>query len=520
MRSLRLVSVLFSFLLLLVLLAPLGAGEWSSFKRDLSRSALSPADTGPEAPSVVWSYETGDYVYSSPVLYQDRVYVGSGDSSFYCLEADTGDFVWSFPTGDSIQGSATVVDGRVYIGSYDSFLYCLDAETGAEVWSFEAQGDIFSSPAVDSGLVIFGSADGNVYALNQGDGSEEWRFFTSASVWASPAIEDGRVYIGSGTSFYCIDQAAGSLVWASPLGETIIATAAVQNQEVYVATLGNNFGGAVYLLDGRNGQPLWFYREPDGGGFFSSPAISERMVVIGSDTGKVTKLERDSGAFHWEYETGGTISSSPAIVGDKVYVGSGDGGIYCLDLKSGGNLWTVTTGDVVYSSPAVQDGKLWIGSWDNKLYCIGQAEEEPPLYIKLTEPSELNMSVTGKEFTIEFMAVGTLNDTISLYYAPERNDSQRVLLAEGTMLEVKGIYNWDTSKLEPGSYWVCAEITNGELTIKDWSEGSIFIPEGSTGGDDDDNEGFLPGFGVMELLVLGCLIAALWQDRQPCPPGN
>jgi len=41
--------------------------------------------------ALVWSYETGGDVYSSPVVNGGHVYVGSDDHKVYCLEAAPGD---------------------------------------------------------------------------------------------------------------------------------------------------------------------------------------------------------------------------------------------------------------------------------------------------------------------------------------------------------------------------------------------------------------------------------------------
>jgi len=500
---------------LLVLLGPALAsqvdGEWTTFKRDLGRTAFLPGEEGLDSPSVIWSYETGDYVYSSPILHDGRLYVGSGDNSFYCLDGETGELYWSFPTGDVIQGTATIQEDQLYVPSYDGNLYCLDPGTGGEIWSFPTAGTIFSSPAVDSGLVVFGASDLQLYCINAADGSQEWSFLTTDSVWASPAIEDGRIYVGSGSLFYCLELDTGSLVWSTVLGEDIIASAAVQYQEVYVATTGNNLPGFVYHLDARTGQVLWSFQEPDGGGFFSSPAISERRVVIGSDSRKVYGLERDSGAFLWDTGTGGVISSSPAIAGEKVYVGSGDGAIYCLGLETGLEEWSVMTGDVVYSSPCVQDGRLWVGSWDTRVYCIGQGTDQPAITVELVEPSQENMSA-DEGFTIRFESSSSdVNDTLALYYSSELNESDTQLITQAPASELNDTYLWDTSDVVEGSYWIMVELNSGDITVKNWSEGTVLVSHPDEK-DDDSDDSFLPGFGLMELVILIGIVLLLRRE--------
>ncbi len=56
----------------------------------------------PTAGDLVWRYETGDGVYSSPAVAGGVVYVGSGDRYLYALDAATGDLVWRYQTGDGV----------------------------------------------------------------------------------------------------------------------------------------------------------------------------------------------------------------------------------------------------------------------------------------------------------------------------------------------------------------------------------------------------------------------------------
>jgi len=83
----------------------------------------------------LWSYTTGDYVYSSPAVTNDVVYIGSGDSSVYALKASTGTLLWSYSTSGEIDSSPAVANGVVYVDSYDGTLYALAGRSGALLWS-------------------------------------------------------------------------------------------------------------------------------------------------------------------------------------------------------------------------------------------------------------------------------------------------------------------------------------------------------------------------------------------------
>ena len=58
------------------------------------------------------------------------IYVGSTDGSTYALDAVAGDLLWRYETGSYVYSSPAVVNGVVYVGSADNHVYALDASTG------------------------------------------------------------------------------------------------------------------------------------------------------------------------------------------------------------------------------------------------------------------------------------------------------------------------------------------------------------------------------------------------------
>ena len=78
---------------------------------------------------------------------------------------------------------------------------------------------------------------------------------------------------------------------------------------------------------------------------------------------KVYALNAVSGAEVWNYTTGGQVYSSPAVANGVVYVGSDDKKVVCVSCreryKNSGNY---TTGTDILSSPAVANGVVYFGS--------------------------------------------------------------------------------------------------------------------------------------------------------------
>ena len=79
------------------------------------------------------------------------------------------------------------------------------------------------------------------------------------------------------------------------------------------------------------------------------------------------------------YPTGSKVYSSPAVVDGVVYVGSYDGYVYALDAATGEMIWRFHTGYNVYSSPAVVDGVVYVGSEDDHVYALGRRHRRDDL---------------------------------------------------------------------------------------------------------------------------------------------
>jgi outer membrane protein assembly factor BamB len=117
-----------------------------------------------------WSFSTGCSgsfcgVDGSPAVANGVVYVGSIDDNIYALKAATGAKLWSYATGNYVFSSPAVANGVVYVGSEDGNVYGLKAATGAKLWSYHTGHFVASSPAVVNGMAYVGSQDNNVYAF-------------------------------------------------------------------------------------------------------------------------------------------------------------------------------------------------------------------------------------------------------------------------------------------------------------------------------------------------------------------
>ena len=154
-------------------------------------------------------------------------------------------------------------------------------------------------------------------------------------------------------------------LWIYNIGHHVYSSPAVADGVVFIGSYDKN----VYALNGSTGALIWNYTT--GAAVLSSPAVVDGVVFVGSHDNNVYALNESTGAKIWSYKTGGIVTSSPAVVDGVVFVGSHDNNVYALNGSTGAKIWSYTTGGTVYSSPAVADGVVFVGSHDNKVYAFG-----------------------------------------------------------------------------------------------------------------------------------------------------
>ena len=137
---------------------------------------------------------------------------------------------------------------------------------------------------------------------------------------------------------------------------------------IYLGTMSNQ----VQAVDWKKGEVLWTYEaEKRAQPFYASPALTDRLVVVGGRDKRVRALDRDTGTEVWSYLTGGKVDSSPVVAGGRVYVGSEDGHLYVLDAARGTQVQKIDLGDSIVASPAISGGRLVIGTQKGVVYCLG-----------------------------------------------------------------------------------------------------------------------------------------------------
>jgi outer membrane protein assembly factor BamB len=166
---------------------------------------------------VLWSFDSGGLITSSPVYKNGKVFFGSWDNKAYCLDEKDGSEIWSFKTNWGIASSAEITENQVFVGGLDGNLYALDKKTGELDWFYKSKAAIHSKPVSYGDYVFFGSDDGRVYALDKKTGGNIWNFapgytidggvnnYITSPILSELVLDDGVLYLAINNDVYALN---------------------------------------------------------------------------------------------------------------------------------------------------------------------------------------------------------------------------------------------------------------------------------------------------------------------------
>ena len=145
-----------------------------------------------------WNTSINDYVvWTSPVVYNNTILLGSRDKSINAFETSTGEKLWTYETNAFVDSTPVVSDDIVYFGSYDRRIYALDIRSGNQIWVSETLGPIYASPILWDELIFIGTWDKKFYTLDKGTGTILNSYKTGDYITANAAVANGYAYVGS-----------------------------------------------------------------------------------------------------------------------------------------------------------------------------------------------------------------------------------------------------------------------------------------------------------------------------------
>lgn len=177
-------------------------------------------DTNPK--DSVWP-KTRNELISTPVIYQDHVYIangqdpehGEGVGHMYCIDATKrGDItqtglVWHYDKIRRSISTPAIKDGIVYEADFSGFLHALDAKTGQVYWTHDLFAAVWASPMLVDGKIYIGDEDGDVVILQEGKTKKVLDTINmGSSVYSSVVPAHGTLFISNRNQLYAIADAS------------------------------------------------------------------------------------------------------------------------------------------------------------------------------------------------------------------------------------------------------------------------------------------------------------------------
>ena len=151
----------------------------------------------------IWSYSTnGSWIISSPAVYNENVYFGTSDTyRIISLNASNGNVVFDKKVKSYVFSSPSLANNKLFVGGFSGFLYEVDLATQKIRTIFRTDGSTISGNEymnADSTLntnKIFSepSWDGMLKGVE--------KLYSMGSILSSPLIDGDRIYFGSTDGF-------------------------------------------------------------------------------------------------------------------------------------------------------------------------------------------------------------------------------------------------------------------------------------------------------------------------------
>jgi len=309
---------------------------------------------------------------SSPAVAGGYVHFGTMAGAYYVLDAGTGAVVRRIETGDPIFSAPVVGSGRVYVATLGSRVYALKPD-GTVCWTWD-----FVRERLDFHKDRWSGAD--------------WLAVRGRAGWREQFCCTRNVALAGKT---VVVPAGGTICWLRDLGDRAELTAAyTSSRREAPATLGLSLdeSGAVYRQWTRrdNGGNVEVLRRREGKveadtvrgtqtsyngpGLLSFCSVSLR----GRDVYRCRPQEGPALCRHTPDHKTQALGShasiaSPILLRDHAVYGGLDGGLHVVPLAEGREPWTFKTAfDKAVSAPAaVCDGRIYVGCEDGYLYVLG-----------------------------------------------------------------------------------------------------------------------------------------------------
>jgi outer membrane protein assembly factor BamB len=115
-----------------------------------------------------WTFALGKHVLSTPAVKDGLVYIADANKEVHCVDAKTGEEVWKHEAKGEFWSSPLVADGKVFIGSRKGDFLVLAAGREKKVLGVMEMKDPIAATAVAANGTLYVATARNLYAIKEG----------------------------------------------------------------------------------------------------------------------------------------------------------------------------------------------------------------------------------------------------------------------------------------------------------------------------------------------------------------
>lgn len=300
----------------------------------------------------------------SPLILDKMVIQGNAIDGLVAYDRDSGKELWKIPLENGVEGGAAVAGDRLFFGSSNGQFYCVNLADGKTLWTFPVRAETLAGPTIDSGVVYFQSGADVVYALDAETGKQLWLYNRQVTGQLSirsttrPVVNGESLLVGFSDGFaVSLKKRDGSLLWERKIGRgnrfrDVDSTPVVDGTNIYVAS----FDGALVSLKADSGEVNWTVEE---GAYvpvtLGQGRFSDRLYYATAN-GSILVLDKNSGKTLSTLKVANGIATQPTVFKEWLLYGESEGDFIVANAESLEPIGRYTTGQGLVSRPAVSDG--------------------------------------------------------------------------------------------------------------------------------------------------------------------
>ncbi len=170
----------------------------------------------------LWRFPTEAGIWAQPLLVNDMIVFTSVDHFMYAVDRETGQLQWSLNLGGSIASTPLLANNRLYVGSFNKSFFKISLE-GQILSEYATQNWVWGTPAIDeNGIIYVADLSGFVHALDSENNlRERWsKEIAERGIRTGPLLYGDRVIVASRDGkVYWLDKRDGELINAREIDD-------------------------------------------------------------------------------------------------------------------------------------------------------------------------------------------------------------------------------------------------------------------------------------------------------------